>query len=81
VTLATVPRSTKLIDESLHFGFLFGLGERLVKSSELVGEHGEGGGRRVFFLGYSQTTTFCLGFLYFIFYYNMGILVTLTLKR
>jgi hypothetical protein len=38
---------------------------------------GEGGGRRVFyFLGCSKTTTFCLGFLYFIFYYNMGISVT-----
>jgi hypothetical protein len=42
------------------------------------------GGRRgkkgIFFLGCSKTTTFCLGLLYFIFYYNMGISVTLTLK-
>jgi hypothetical protein len=47
-------------------------------SLENMGKEGEEG---FFFLGYSQTTTFCLGFLYFIFYYNMGILVTLTLKR
>jgi hypothetical protein len=50
----------------------------------MVGKDGEGGGRRVFFffffLGCSKTTTFCLGFLYFIFYYNMGISVILTLK-
>jgi hypothetical protein len=68
----------------LHSGFLFGLGERLVKSPELVKEHGGRKGKKgeegYFFLGCSKTTTFCLGLLYFIFYYNMGISVTLTLK-
>jgi hypothetical protein len=33
-----------------------------------------------FFIGFSKTTRFVWGFLYFIFYYNMGILVTLTRK-
>jgi hypothetical protein len=82
VTPATVPGSTGLIDESLHSGFLFGLGERLVKLPELVKEHGGRRGKKgfFFFLGCSKMTTFCLGFLYFIFYYNMGISVTLTLK-
>jgi hypothetical protein len=49
VTLATVLRSTMLINESLHFGFLFGLGERLVKLSKLVGEHGGRRGKKGFF--------------------------------
>jgi hypothetical protein len=49
---------------------------------ERLKEQGGGRGRKgfFFFLGVSKTTKFCLGFLYFIFYYNMGILVTLTPK-
>jgi hypothetical protein len=58
VTPVTVPRSTGLIDESLHSGFLFGLGEQLVKSPELVGEHGGRGGIRVFFFRVQQNGHF-----------------------
>jgi hypothetical protein len=49
VTPATLPGSTGLIDESLHSGFLFGLRERLVKSLELVEEHGGRRGKKGFF--------------------------------
>jgi hypothetical protein len=52
----------------------------LVRRSRTLKRGKEGEEGFFFFLGCSKTTTFCLGFLYFIFYYNMGISVILTLK-
>jgi hypothetical protein len=68
VTPAIVPTSIGLIDESLHSCFLFGLGERLVKSPKLVGEHRGRKGKMGFFFFRVQQNDDAL-FRFFIFYF------------
>jgi hypothetical protein len=74
------PQFTKLISKPISV-----LSKPIFVPSLFADQERLEGGRRgeegyFFFLGCSKTTTFCLGFLYFIFYYNMGISVILTLK-
>jgi hypothetical protein len=59
--------STGLIDESLHSGFLFGLGERLVKQ-RTWGKEGEEGGKKGFFFFFRLQQNDYVLFRFFIFY-------------